>query len=645
MRWDSDLPDELKPVVRQFGSHTRLLAGPGTGKTLTLQRHIAYMIQEKSVDPDRILALTFTRAAAFELRKRISDILEDEHVHPKVSTLHSFALTQLLHNSDRIDSIPTPLRIADDWEEREIIFEDLKEILRYKIKDVKEKFSLLSADWQTLDADEADWERKFVDPAFLGAWQKHRQIYGYTLRSELVYQLKRALERIGSFQFDSEYRFLLVDEYQDLNRCDLAIVTKFKDRGILVYCAGDDDQSIYGFRFAHPEGIRRFDRDFIPCKPLSLEICLRCDKEIINLAIFIARLDPSRIDKPLRPRPDAGNGEVKILRFDNQDHEANGVSLICQYLIEKKDYRPNDIMILMRGDRHGLFSKSIRDKLLSKDIPVKIQENETPLDNNEGRMLLAILRLLANPSDNLSFRTLYMLKKGIGEQSIFSIYNLAKEKGINFIAAAQYICEKPEIIPKNGHKICDAIKEIIGLYSKFVDKADAVKDNPDQGKLIEFLNSLAEETIPISEKKGEIVNFLINLIIETEASNLKELFIELSSLNQDIEQELAEDEINIMTMHKAKGLSSKAVIIVACEDEYLPGRQEGNAEEDERRLLYVSLSRAKHFLAITYCENRIGPQAHSGRTAGDSARNLTRFLRDAPVSPMDGNRYIASLRQ
>jgi DNA helicase-2/ATP-dependent DNA helicase PcrA len=503
---------------------------------------------------------------------------------------------------------------------------------------------LLSADWQTLDADEVDWEKKFVDPAFLGAWQKHRQIYGYTLRSELVYQLKRALERIGTFQFDSNYSYLLVDEYQDLNRCDLAIISKFSERGGLVYCAGDDDQSIYGFRFAHPEGIRRFDKEFTPCKPLSLKTCIRCDKKIIDLAVFIAKLDPSRIDKPLKPRPDAGDGEVVILRFDNQDQEANGVSLICQYLINNRGYQPNDIMILMRGDRHGIFSKSIRDKLLSKDIPVKIQEDDTPLDQNYGRLLLAVIRLLANPSDNLSFRTIFMLKKGIGEQSIFSIYNLAKEKGVNFITAAQSICEKPETIPKTGKKICDAIKEIVELYSKFAGQAEEVRNNPDQGKLIVFLVSLAENIIPDLEKRKEIVDFLIKLISETEATTLKELFIGLSSLNQTIEQELALDEINIMTMHKAKGLTSKAVIIVACEDEYIPGKQEGEAQEgDERRLLYVSLSRARHFLAITYCENRTGSQAHTGRTAGESARNLTRFLRDAPVSPLDGNRYIAAI--
>ena len=389
MRWDEGLTEEQKIPAMHIGTHARLLAGPGTGKTLALQHHVAFLIDEKKISPDKILALTFTRAAAHELRTRITEILDPEQKSPQVATLHSFAFTQLLHNIDRLDSIPKPLRIADDWEEKNIINQDLKIILHYKLKEIDEKFKLLSADWQTLDADKIDWEKKFVDPKFLGAWQQHREIFGYTLRSELVYQLKRALERVGSFQFDSAYSNLLIDEYQDLNRCDLAIITFFRDRGVQVYCAGDDDQSIYGFRFAHPEGIRQFDKEFLPFTPLKLETCIRCDKEIINLALFVAKLDPSRIDKPLKPRENAGEGEVRLLRFDDQEEEAKGIATICEYLIEKKGYLPNDIMILMRSDGNGKYSKIIRDRLASKDIPIKIQESNTPLDSPNGRYLFS----------------------------------------------------------------------------------------------------------------------------------------------------------------------------------------------------------------------------------------------------------------
>ena len=607
MRWDEGLTEEQKIPAMHIGTHARLLAGPGTGKTLALQHHVAFLIDEKKISPDKILALTFTRAAAHELRTRITEILDPEQKSPQVATLHSFALTQLLHNIDRLDSIPKPLRIADDWEEKNIINQDLKIILHYKLKEIDEKFKLLSADWQTLDADKIDWEKKFVDPKFLGAWQQHREIFGYTLRSELVYQLKRALERVGSFQFDSAYSNLLIDEYQDLNRCDLAIITFFRDRGVQVYCAGDDDQSIYGFRFAHPEGIRQFDKEFLPFTPLKLETCIRCDKEIINLALFVAKLDPSRIDKPLKPRENAGEGEVRLLRFDDQEEEAKGIATICEYLIEKKGYLPNDIMILMRSDGNGKYSKIIRDRLASKDIPIKIQESNTPLDSPNGRYLLAILRLAINPNDNLSFRTLLMLQEGIGSKSIFSIYEFARNSGDDFITAANSICENPLLISTVGQRICDAVKEIHNIFERYFPRIQELNDLKNQEQLIEFLSRFATDIVDDEVNRKEILEFCINLIRETESESIGEFLKSLSSINERIELELATDKVNMMTMHKAKGLTSKAVIIIACEDETLPGKQVGEDKVgDERRLLYVSLSRAKHFLAMTYCDKRTG---------------------------------------
>ena len=263
-----------------------MLAGPGTGKTLTLTRRVSFLVEEGRVEPSGILALTFTRAAAHELRQRIESELSADRP-PRVSTLHSFALRHILGNAALITLLPQPLRIADDWEERHIILEDLTRLLRLqRIDHARDLLNELSADWQSLAADEAEWERRFPNPQFLGAWRQHRNVYGYVLRAELVYQLKRVLEQAPNFAVDGPPTHLLVDEYQDLNRCDLAVVKAIADRGVEVYCAGDDDQSIYGFRKAHPEGIRRFPVDYQPSKPLTLEICKRCDPAILDLALF-----------------------------------------------------------------------------------------------------------------------------------------------------------------------------------------------------------------------------------------------------------------------------------------------------------------------------------------------------------------------
>ena len=642
MRWDESLLEEQRIAASHIGCHARLLAGPGTGKTRTLTHRVAYLVAEEHISPSEILVLTFTRAAAFELHGRISEILGDQCEElPRVSTLHSFALRQLLRNSDRIDSIPRPLRIADDWEERKIILEDLKAILGYDLRIVRERFNLLSADWQTLTADEEEWERRFPDPRFLGAWREHREIFSYTLRSELVYQLKRALEQTTEFLLESNYLYLLIDEYQDLNRCDLAVISAVRDRQVEIFAAGDDDQSIYGFRYAHPEGIRRFDRDYTPSSLLELRTCMRCDRSIIDLSLFVANLDPRRLEKPLECCSNASEGEVQILRFRNQSTEADGVAAICRYLLRAKGYDPKNILILVRSDRNRVFSSVLRSALEAKNVPVAVQANGNPLDTSHGRIFFSILRLLARgkDSDDLALRTLLMLRPGIGEKSCSEIYHIAQENAKTFSEVAYEVMGKPDLIPTLGSRISREMQKIQETLDKHQDVFDALSDSSDPQDLLDSLESLARDTIQATDERANLLQFLNQIVGETGCNDHKDLIYALSSSMEDVEQELDPGKVNIMTMHKAKGLTADAVIIVAAEDEYIPGRQSGQSEGDERRLLYVSLSRAKHFLVVTYCQRRTGKQRHTGRNSGQLRRTLTRFLRDGPVAPADGEAF------
>jgi len=645
MQWDRNLLDDQKKAASHIGRHARLLAGPGTGKTLTLTRRAAYLVTEKEILPNQILAITFTRAAAYELRNRIADVLEGQQNElPRVSTLHSFALRQLLKNSYLIESIPRPLRIADDWEERNIILEDLKVILDYNLKTVREKFSLLSADWQTLVADEEEWENRFPDPRFLGAWRQHREVFGYTLRSELVYQLKLALEQSEEFSLESDYLHLLVDEYQDLNRCDLAVIYAIRDKGVEVFGAGDDDQSIYGFRYAHPEGIRRFDRDYIPSSSLTLGTCIRCDHSIINFSLFVANLDPTRLEKPLEPRYNAGEGEVRILRFKNQKFEAKGVATICRYLLDRKGYAPKDILILMRSDRYNAFSSVIREALESRDVPVAVRVEGTPLETLDGRIFLSVLHLLADDNDSLALRALLILRNNrIGKESYSTLYNLARTNGETFSETVRRVMTKPELIPRLGGRISSEMCEIQNILDKHRNRFETLTDSSEPGNLLNSLCVLAEDVIQDTDNRTEVLRFLESIIAETNSTDHVDLLRMLSSSLEDEEQELDSESVNIMTMHKAKGLTADAVIIIAAEDEYVPGKQIGEREGDERRLLYVSLSRARHFLAVTYCERRTEQQKHTGRTSGQLRRTLTRFLRDAPITPINGARFVEQL--
>ena len=645
MSWSDDLLDAQRRAAAHSGGHARLLAGPGTGKTLTLTRHICFLIAHKNVAPDKILALTFTRAAARELRQRVAAELGDEQ-SPTVSTLHSFALQQLLRNRTSIIALPQPLQIADDWEERQVVLEDLRDLLRlHRISDARGLLNDLSADWQSLTADESHWEQRFPNPAFLGAWRQHRNIYGYTLRSELVYQLKKALEQRGDFTLENPIDHLLVDEYQDLNRCDLAIVQHIQSRNVELFIAGDDDQSIYGFRKAHPDGIRRFPNDYSDVSELELEICKRCDRSILDLGLFVARQDPGRIEKTIRSELSAGEGEIELLRFGNQAAESNGIAELCRHLLTRRELKPSDILVLLRSDRHAVFSGPIKDKLEELGIAVAAASSApNPLDKKAGRALLAFLRLAVRPDDSLAWRTLFEVWcKGVGKQSIRAVYDLACYRGDSFAQTVLAARVDNGILPTTHRsRLSNAIDDISSKLSVlFPEDVDQKYRSCDE--LIAIVRSAADLIITNDEEREPVLSKLERNIHAFATVSIAGFVRTMESANENIEQELEEDKINILTMHRAKGLTAAAVIVAVAEDQYIPGRAVGDAIGDERRLLYVSLTRAEHHLFITYCDRRTGRQSHTGSSSGSVTRSLTQFLVDCSQQPQDGTAFIRNL--
>ena len=643
MAWDDNLLDDQRVAAAHAGNHARLLAGPGTGKTLTLTRHICFLIAEKQVSEDSILAITFTRAAARELRQRVANELGEDH-SPRISTLHSFALRQLLRNAASITNLPQPLRIADDWEERNIVLEDLKALLRLDhVNEARDRLYELSADWQSLTADDDDWEKRFPDPRFLGAWREHRQIYGYTLRAELVYQLKKALEQRGDFELEGRIRHLLVDEYQDLNRCDLAVVQQIASRDVELFVAGDDDQSIYGFRKAHPEGIRRFPRDYSNATELELEICKRCDREILGLGLFVARQDHRRIEKEIRAERDREAGKVALLRFDNQYAEAEGIAALSRHLVVQRRLNPDDILILLRSDRNDAFSRPIRRELARVGIPVTTVTSTNPLDEKGGRIFLAFLRLAVRVEDSLAWRTLLNAWcDGVGKATIDTVYELARSRSENFGDLMIAAHADNEIVPrKHRARLSKAIRNVLNKLKELF--REGVRNEYETGDdLMDAIRTAAESLIAREPVRDLVLSKIERTVESSGVHSIEKVVRAIEITSDDIEQELEEGKVNILTMHRAKGLTSQAVIVAATEDEYIPGRAQGGEVDDERRLLYVSLTRAEHYLFVTYCDKRTGQQRRTGRNSGRVARSLSQFLFDSPYAPQDGKSFIRS---
>ena len=456
-----------------------------------------------------------------------------------------------------ITALPQPLRIADDWEERNIVLPDLKALLTLpRIDHARNFLNELSADWQSLTADEANWEERFPNPRFLGMWREHRQIYGYTLRSELVYQLKKALEQRGDFKLESPIEYLLVDEYQDLNRCDLAVVQQIASRGVELFIAGDDDQSIYGFRKAHPEGIRRFPNDYSDATEFELEICKRCDRSILELGLFVARQDPRRIEKAIQPEPGREEGEVALLRFDNQNAEAKGIADLCTHLMARHGLTPNDILVLLRSDRNGGFSRPIREKLEGAGIPVAAATDTTnPLDKEDGRAFLAFLRLVVRSEDSLAWRTLLQVWcKGVGEGAIGAVYDLARSRGENFAQTVIAAHADADILSTNHRsRLSGAINDVLNQLNVLFPE-DSRGRHETRDELMAVVRPAVESIITDEEERSSILLKIERTAEEFESTSIEELVRIIEVESEDIEQEIEEGKVNILTMHRAKGL-------------------------------------------------------------------------------------------
>ena len=618
-----DVTEEQKLAIQHVDTHARLLAGPGTGKTHVLTRKVLWLVLKCGFDPQKILALTFTRMAAAQLRHDLAEVLKPHDIDvPVVSTLHSFALRQILHNSRTIEELPRPVRIADDWEERNIIQEDIKKILGVaRIEEVQDLISRLSADWETLKAEEAGWTDAFPNPKFLGALQTHKAVYGETLRAELVYKLKRTLDQNQEFKLDNEYQYVLIDEYQDLNACDLAVVRALSQKGAKIFVVGDDDQSIYGFRYANPIGIRQFPEIYENAARLQLTTCYRCDTSIIQHAEFVADQDTQRLPKATKPREGAEAGEVVLIQCANQDAEAAAVATKIKQLVDGGT-RPEKIVILSKS---RAILGPIKEQIIARGIKVSMALEDELMDAKEFRVALSLLRLAVDPHDALALRGLIQVEKnGLGDKCIEELWSYASAKGIRLDIALEQIRKDPALLSSSGSKLKTFADGIDARVATLVGLKDDVPA---------LVEKVVSECVSEEVLKGKISEYFKKLLEETGADKLEKLIKSVGLASDMIEQETTPEAVSILTMHQAKGLTFDVCFIVGAEDEFIPGRNDTEFIGDERRLLYVSMTRSRHKLYISYCTRRTGNQKYYGRVpkGGQEARRLTRFLADAKI--------------
>lgn len=623
--------DEQLAIIRHNpDENARILAGPGTGKSSTIVALINKILERSPAS--RIKLLTFTRAASSELARRVST--HSAAITMKPSTVHSFAISVLLQNPGA-GNILEPLRIADDWETAEIINPTLARRAGISVNRLDRFILEMAANWESLIPGVDPRINQEDRARFLGAWNEHRNIYGYTLLAELPFALRSSLrdhpdlEGIG---FD----VLLCDEYQDLNACDLDILKLIEQRGCSIIAAGDDDQSIYSFRKAAPEGIRRFLRDYPGAIDYPLSIAQRCGRKIIDWASYVIEGDPDRPRNRRRPICAAGSpeGMVALLSFRGHTAEAKGIARLAQLLIERESILPSEILILLRSDHNGSFSDLIKREL--DDLSIRYSDPslvDLVLSEPGNRRSVAIFRLLVNQLDSIAWATLLKLTHGIGDTFTNSIYDTARFGNSKFgHALLQAYQADFQGLPAAQARLARTLMRSVLAW---IDTHPIPEEHEgDWGQWI--LDASRGENAPMLTEEFKALLLELDRLNESHQSFDRYLG-QITPLSKDIA--LANSEgVRIMTLGKAKGLTVRATIIGAVEEGIIP-RPDSNLGE-ERRLLYVGMTRAKNYLFCTWARRRRGPTARSGAPRVGVMRSHSTFLINGPVTSQDGPRYI-----
>lgn len=608
--------------------HGRVLAGPGTGKSFTFVLLLQKWLSEE--ENLKVKLLTFTRAATSELSLKTSNYTNTEKIHPL--TIHSFALSILLKNPG-VSGLPEPIRIADSWEHDKIVIPTLAQLMSVKKNDIKEYIRWMSSSWESLKDDEIEISQE-VKSRFNGIWNENRTILGYTMLSELPYRLHEALEQHEQIA-GIDVNIIMVDEYQDLNACDLAVLHKIADRGCSLVVSGDDDQSIYSMRDAAPEGIRRFNDEYSNSTSYNLSTSIRCGSKIVEWANHVIVGDSQRPrDKAiLTAREENPQGETRLLSFNDHTVEATGVAQIVRYLMEQEAIPPSEILILLPHDHNGSLSRLIKPELEKLNIkfsdPSKITETLSALQSRE---IIARLRLLANANDSLAWASILNLTNGLGDRFYNYIYEKAVQSNKTFgeilnNEAKNDFENSPSTIRKRAQ---NRYNEII----TWLENQEQPQGTPECG-----WNKWIQEVLPdfVSDDLSKILQSVQEATIEN--CSLSTFLNRIEPIAKDIAQSLS-NGVRIMNMVASKGLTVEATILVSAEREVIPHPKADPRES--RRLLYVAMTRARRFMFITWARQRWGQSARVANQS-TSKRMFTDFLSGGPVRSEKGENYLSNI--
>ena len=606
-----ELNEEQRKAAEKIDGPVLILAGAGSGKTRTVTYRIAHMIKEEGISPLNIMALTFTNKAAKEMKERAEALIGPDANNLVVSTFHSFSVRLLKTYSDRI-GYGRNFNIYDVDDQKTII-NKIKKDMNIKNDDIspaKTAGRISKLKEQGIGIEELEEQIDTRIPAnriFRDIYQK----YDETLKannamdfSDLLLNAKKLLDDPYVLErVQDRYRYIVVDEYQDTNDIQYEIISKIAEKYKNICGVGDEDQSIYAFRGANINNILNFERDYKNAFVAKLEQNYRSTKTILDTANELIKNNKSSKGKKLWTNGEKGE-KIKVFNASTVYDEAEFiVNEIKAKARDGKLYK--DMTILYRTNSQ---SRVLEEKLLAANIPYKIYGGMQFFQRKEIKDILAYLNLLNNPNDNHNFyRIINVPKRSIGDKTLEKLGEIANEKGVSMLESTKYIDEIPGI----RASVKEAAKDFYKMMHEIYENLDelSIKEVFDEVLIkTKYIDSIEDN----KEDRVKNIEELLNSISESERQNpgmsLSEYLdmVSLTSSTDDIEDE--ENFIKLMTIHSSKGLEFDYVFIAGMEDGLFPSCNFDTSEEEieeERRLCYVAVTRAKKELYISHVSERM----------------------------------------
>ena len=602
-------PEQIKPVLDTEGA-VLVLAGAGSGKTRVLTSRIAYLVEEKEVYPSSILAITFTNKAANEMKERLSRMVDGAE-KMWICTIHSMCVRILRQYAERI-GYNKNFSIYSDTERNNVVKKSFAECGYDDEKLLKNvKFHIANA--KTLGLSPEEYAQKSGDVKNIGdicrvyaAYQAHLKAYNALDFDDLLTQTLRLLEtdKDALEYLSGKFRYIHVDEFQDTNRVQYEIVRLLSSVHGNMFCVGDDDQSIYGWRGAKIENILEFEKDFKGAKVYKLEQNYRSTKNILKLANTVIKNNGRRMEKQLWTENGEG-AEANYFQAETESDEALYVARAISDLMRGEHYEFSDFAVLMRINA---LTRSFEQEFSKYNIPFKVFGGFRFYERKEIKDLLAYLRIINNPFDSEAVsRVINVPKRGIGAKTLETLEAHAERTGLSVYDAVLAVDELPLTA---GSK--QKVKAFGALLKNLVIKgmeesADAlVRDVINDSGILSMYADDTDESINKKANIDEFVHEVDEFCKQNVDSTLSD-YLNQVTLSSDTDEMDESEYVTLATIHSVKGLEFKTVFVVGMEENIMPVSRAANSEDDlaeERRLMYVAITRARERLYLTRSKKR-----------------------------------------